>query len=83
MPVPLSTLSTLPVPLLVATGFALIALTLGLLVTASRAAGRACYRINRDAYRRAQAEWAAHRRSLTEQTAARQRDDLATEGDPR
>lgn len=30
-------------------------------VAGCRAAGRACYRIDRDAYHRAQTEWAAHR----------------------
>lgn len=40
-----------------------------------RAAGRACYRIDRDAYHRAQTDWAAHRRAqpsreLTEERSA-------------
>lgn len=83
MPAPLSTLATVPVPLLVAAGFALTAFTLGLLVAAFRAAGQACYRIDRDAYRRAQHEWAVYRRSLSEQTAARQRDLVNTERGPR
>lgn len=77
MPAPLS---ALPVPL-AAAAFGLVVVLLGLLAAASRAAGRACYRIDRDAYHRAQTEWANHRRN--EKTPARQRDCLVTKGDPR
>lgn len=41
---------------------ALAVLILTAFVMASRAAAARCYRINRDAYRRAQNEWAAERR---------------------
>lgn len=44
---------------------AVLALTVAALTAAlalSRPAGRACYRIDRDAYRRAQHEWAVERR---------------------
>lgn len=42
---------------------ALAVVLLALSIATSRLAGRACYRIDRDAYRRAQAEWADHRRA--------------------
>lgn len=40
---------------------ALALAALAVAVAGCRAAGRACYRIDRDAYHRAQDEWAAHR----------------------
>lgn len=54
-------------------GLALAALAAA--VAGCRAAGRVCYRINRNAYHRAQNDWAAHRRAqpsreLTEERSA-------------
>lgn len=48
--------------MLTAAFIALAVLALTASVAASRAAAARCYRIDRDAYRRAQGEWATERR---------------------